>query len=542
MTTIVITHDLSQIDPGDFLYVMQNGRIAEQGFRADLERPLPPPPAYAYAIGGMEEAHEMEREVGAGRWGAFASMIHSEDKTTSGQEEENEDAPWEAGIDDNTDSEDEHHEPENGNAGIGMSVLAQQNSALAGLIGGAVQEIARTRSLRRLTLGSVAPSSERHLRHASYDSSFVLPPPVTTAMAAPANKRLAKHASLRPMRKPELVRRLSLQFTPMSPAFEEPAVEDDEEFEEDKNAVERSGVAANLRRAARGQVQRRKPLAVDIVIDNQKSTGSTSTPSYPPRSMLALARIVWPTLPGKPLVIFGLVLCILSGAMTPAFAFVLSRLLFLVSSGAKDVSSVNIFGGVVLALAVADGIFMGAKYFVMETRAGAWVAALRRHAYKRVLAQDTAFFDSPKGESVRIVQTLVKDAEDARNLIAVCVGQSVAVVSMLGVGLIWALVQGWQLTLAGLAIAPVFAGVMAVQARLVANTERRNKTAREEVAKAYYEVCSPKLLLSDLMLIMSSVSVEHPCDPLYGPGTRVRLALRRVRRKCSDNRHAWRAS
>ena len=105
-----------------------------------------------------------------------------------------------------------------------------------------------------------------------------------------------------------------------------------------------------------------------------------------------------------------------------------------------------------------------------------------------MLAQDVSFFDSPQGESVRIAQTLVKDAEDARNLIAVCVGQSVAVFAMLGVGLIWALVQGWQLTLAGLAIALVFAGVMAVQARLVANAERRNKTAREEVAKAYYEV------------------------------------------------------
>lgn len=35
-TTIVITHDLSQIVSDDFVYVMKNGVVAEQGFRLDL--------------------------------------------------------------------------------------------------------------------------------------------------------------------------------------------------------------------------------------------------------------------------------------------------------------------------------------------------------------------------------------------------------------------------------------------------------------------------------------------------------------------------
>jgi ATP-binding cassette subfamily B (MDR/TAP) protein 1 len=59
---------------------------------------------------------------------------------------------------------------------------------------------------------------------------------------------------------------------------------------------------------------------------------------------------------------------------------------------------------------------------------------------------------------------------------------------MLSVGLIWALVRGWQLTLVGFAIAPVFVLTMIVQSRLVAKCELRNKRAREDVAKGYYEV------------------------------------------------------
>ena len=38
--TIVITHNLSQIESGDFVYVLKDGRVVEQGFRCDLESVL----------------------------------------------------------------------------------------------------------------------------------------------------------------------------------------------------------------------------------------------------------------------------------------------------------------------------------------------------------------------------------------------------------------------------------------------------------------------------------------------------------------------
>ena len=36
-TTVVIIHDLSQIEPQVFVYVLKQGRVAEQGYRYDLE-------------------------------------------------------------------------------------------------------------------------------------------------------------------------------------------------------------------------------------------------------------------------------------------------------------------------------------------------------------------------------------------------------------------------------------------------------------------------------------------------------------------------
>jgi len=64
---------------------------------------------------------------------------------------------------------------------------------------------------------------------------------------------------------------------------------------------------------------------------------------------------------------------------------------------------------------------------------------------------------------------LVKDGEDARDLVAVAWGECCVVFSMLCVGLVWAFITGWQVTLVRVRFAPVFAACMAVQSRLVAD-------------------------------------------------------------------------
>jgi ATP-binding cassette subfamily B (MDR/TAP) protein 1 len=107
---------------------------------------------------------------------------------------------------------------------------------------------------------------------------------------------------------------------------------------------------------------------------------------------------------------------------------------------------------------------------------------------KTFCARDKRWFDQRETSSVRMVQILVKDGDDARNLIGVILGQFFVTPPMLGVGLVWALVTRWRLTLVGFAISPVFTATMAVQAGLVAKCEARNKLARESVEKGYYKV------------------------------------------------------
>jgi len=183
-------------------------------------------------------------------------------------------------------------------------------------------------------------------------------------------------------------------------------------------------------------------------------------------SIWSVMRSIYPTVPRISLIFFSLVTCCLSGTMTPIFSFLLSHLLFEVSIGAQDVSNINKFGAILVGIAAINGILLGTKYFIMEICGMSWVPRIQSTALYNIIVQDKKWFDHPENVASRMVQVLVKDGEDARDLVAVVWGQCCVVFSMLCVGLVWAFIRGWQVTLIGVGLAPVFAACMAVQSCL----------------------------------------------------------------------------
>ena len=89
---------------------------------------------------------------------------------------------------------------------------------------------------------------------------------------------------------------------------------------------------------------------------------------------------------------------------------------------------------------------------------------------------------------------------------------------MLGFGLIWAIVRGWQLTLVGIAIVPIFGFVMALVTKKIRQCESRNKVARVEVAKKYYEVrCHSDSNFSFVLTIVLKGYLQHTGHSFYAP-------------------------
>ncbi|TRM60013.1 P-loop containing nucleoside triphosphate hydrolase protein [Schizophyllum amplum] len=239
--------------------------------------------------------------------------------------------------------------------------------------------------------------------------------------------------------------RRSLQFTPTSPTFvKAPRVESGTIILDD-DEKQRMEAAYTPRAAARAD--RRALTAPSITVQVEDAR----------RRLFVTLKSVYPDAPYKPLFLLGS--CS-------------------VSTGSSNTGLINRVGGLVLGVTFLDGLLMGTKYFIMETLAGVWADRMRATAFANVLAQDKAWFDRPANTVSRLVQVLVKDGEDAKLLLSTVIGQMVVVIAMFGVGLLWALVRGWELTLAGFAT------------RLVGECERRNRLAREQVGKGYYEAIS----------------------------------------------------
>ena len=75
-----------------------------------------------------------------------------------------------------------------------------------------------------------------------------------------------------------------------------------------------------------------------------------------------------------------------------------------------------------------------------------------------------------------------------RSLMGAILGKMMVFVSMVGLGIVWAMVVDWRLTLIGVALAPVFAGILVVNEAVVGKAEVTNKAKREAVARSFYEV------------------------------------------------------
>ena len=535
-TTIVITHDLSQIGPDDFVYVLSQGRVVEQGFRRDLEEP--------------REGEFYQMMAAQGATGGFLPV---KDVTTeeNGRVEERDAIVEQA--------EQEAHKAANAlrhRSALGGYALAPNTElfeAVGTLTRGSllpppmsrrpsaaavrffpedvltIPESPKTLKFRRSSLTitiprgpehqhgwkrsslQLSPSSPTFLKH---QSSFLKhqPSDMTIAVTASANSP-RESAALDPIVIQEL------QFAPnrSTDVKEEiPVIEDDDDFETDKTAMRMTAMEAATKRrmnstrrkweeeqphgmfetkpgrfkSKRPLRPRRKPVPpLKPVMESVAVTKKGDTDEQPRMPLMQLFTILWPGVPTKSRIIFfcGLLVALLNGAVTPIFAFLLSELVVAVTNGHQSESSVNKYAVVVLFLALANGVTGGLKYFLLEVAAVNWIRQVRKGAFRLVMRQDKSWFDQSKNNAPLLVQLLMKDSESARELMSTVAGQCVVVVTMLGIGLIWALVQGWQLTLVGFAIAPVFGAATAIQGRLVTKFEHRNKRCREEVNKKYYD-------------------------------------------------------
>lgn len=437
-TTIVITHDLNPILPTDFVYVVKDGRVVEQGYRGDLDA--------------------------AEGW--FSQMAALQTGKTDGES-----APAEKSL-----------EEKDADFRRSMAVAEARKSLRMTAEPGSLAVMGT--SLRSLMArsGYFGDSSSSYLPTAA-------PAEVPDYHPGHGRGEFINEMLFPPTRSSSREGLAKI----LADGHEEAGAFNKRYSDGAMLSLEHAGRITSSKRvgANRRDVTKMEKLEEEEVQDTAIEVESEPEDARPrPTLKKVLGRLV-PAVPDKWVMMLGYFFCVVSGVSTPIFSVLMSNMITILGTG-KGVSELLRTALLVFLVAACDGLGMWLKYSLLQRAAMNWVADLRERTFHRMLSQDKAWFDLPENSPMRLSIINVADVEDARNVIGMIAGQFLLVSVMLLLGLIWAMVVGWELTLIGLSVAPVMLIVLMWQTSFLGKREQIDKAHREDAASQFYQVSSHK--------------------------------------------------
>ena len=156
------------------------------------------------------------------------------------------------------------------------------------------------------------------------------------------------------------------------------------------------------------------------------------------------------------ILILGFLCAAIHAAATPTFSWVFSKLLatFYLANHGERSHMARRWSLMVLGIALVDSLATFSMHFLLEYCGQAWVDTVRVEALKRILDQPRSWFDKDRNSVSRLTECLDRNAEEMRNLLGRFAGY-VFVATMMGtMAITWSLILSWKLTVVGLASAP----------------------------------------------------------------------------------------
>jgi ATP-binding cassette subfamily B (MDR/TAP) protein 1 len=423
-TTIIITHDVSQILPNDYLYIMKDGRVVQEGFRKTL----------AKAKGYFQDFLTSE-EPGES---SGARLDKSLPPTPVDEDEEDEDySSIPHPLMDSTSSTYSADDPlqqffentRNRASVVIPSVFTQRIGAAPtrdsmrmpqvvapfwSLLPGNILPVMEFNESRRSSLYQIPSES-------MYSQSDV---PIATTQHVDPTRRRMSNTTTSPLS------RLSLSSTKRSKVL---SIQ--------QTLTELPPVAITSKEDS-GPAPVTSPR-------NQKNTIYYTT--------MRILMTVWPSLSflQRFALISGFVAVFGYAASTPLFAYVFSKLLATFANPHDRKEKALVYSLGILGIAVADAITIFISLSHLQHLAQVWVNKVRLRALDRVLDQPREFFDCEDNSVSRMAECLDHHAEEMQHILGRFVGNILTVIVMVTMAVTWSLVSCWKLTLVLIACTPI---------------------------------------------------------------------------------------
>lgn len=420
-TTIIITHDVSQIREEDFVYVLENGRIIEDGYRyalassekgvlsPEISPRIPASAKFQFGCAGRQSRKQAKNRYSNVVLDARRSIVR-EDSIEKHLNKINESSS--------------KFRPLSASIGATHALPAARRHSSAANILDAIKGKVNVPTEQRSSI-YLAASHEVDMRHAN--------------SAAP--RTLSLHQALsrggRPMSMHQAITMNSIYGDSMLPTGR-------------RTSNVSNVLHSNHRNSTAGSVpslDKERPLEPKTVKGNELANVA---------SIKSILQTVWPTLsaPKRGQLILGFIAALVHAAGPPAFSYVFSELLGTFFIMENQAQKALIYSMAILGIAIVDALSDGSMHYLLEGCGQAWVDGLRLQAFERVLDQPKTWFDQEENSLASLTSCLDRNAEEMRNLVGRFAPFIVVVAAMMTIATVWSLAVCWKVTLVGIAAAP----------------------------------------------------------------------------------------
>ncbi|KAK7547692.1 P-loop containing nucleoside triphosphate hydrolase protein [Phyllosticta citricarpa] len=436
-TTIIITHDIGQIQAEDYVFILENGKVVQDGYRKSMEKDLNSP---------------------------FQKFL------ASSKEDGEKDAESSDSESDESDSEISSVYSESAKVRDRLADYLEEDTAQPPKFVPSIFVEQRVDPNNRQSM-VLPPMQAGYWRSPQAFASSPMPvmESASPSTPTPASRRNSGYFAVDEKRQSRARASIYVQD------FEGLVSEPDRRRTTRKSC--RQSMAARRRSVRQSRLNRKSQMILEKP-PTPKRTGWRRILDFVPgllifkkhdrrdgqdvMSIKQILKTVWPRLSWSQrfILILGFFWCIIHAVCTPVFSFVFTKLLATFYNPTDRTRKATLYSLAILAVAITDGLAQYFSHFLLEYVGMMWIHNVRENAMKQILGQPREFFDREENAVEVLAQSLDYHAEEMRNMLGRFAGQVTVGVVMMCTAIIWSIVSAWKLALVGLSVAPIFYGVM----------------------------------------------------------------------------------
>ncbi|EXJ81375.1 hypothetical protein A1O3_07666 [Capronia epimyces CBS 606.96] len=241
-------------------------------------------------------------------------------------------------------------------------------------------------------------------------------------------------------------------------------------------------------------------------------------------STSAILATVWPALNTSDRIrlICGLIATLCHAGAPATFSYTLVQVFgtYSLSTGYREKALV--YSMAVLGIAVVDGVVSFLMQYLLVGASQTWVDDLRMAAMKVILRQPRGWFDEEMNRPAGLVSCLDGSAEEIKDLVGRFAAQLLVVAVMMVVAVVWSFITCWKITLVSLAATPLLYLLTRCFESVSSHWEARTNEACEQIGDIYVET------FTDIKTVRS-LTLESYFHQKYNRATAEALSIGRRR-------------